>query len=268
MVMDMSATTPRAVRITNQGSIRTLTLSRPDVRNAFNDEVIAELKTAFIEAGLAADVRCVVLAAEGPAFCAGADLNWMRRMADYTRDENLADAGQLAAMLRAIYECPKPTIARVQGDVFAGGVGLVAACDMAVSVDTATYCLSEVKLGLIPATISPYVIRAIGARASHRYFLTAERFSAAEAHRVGLIHEVVAADALDAKVAELTSALVSASPNAVRACKRLVQDVAERDIDDALVAHTVAGIADIRSSAEGKEGVQSFLQKRKPSWLL
>jgi methylglutaconyl-CoA hydratase len=257
-----------ALTITNQGAIRTLTLSRPDVRNAFNDEVIAELKAAFTEAGLAADVRCVVLAAEGPAFCAGADLNWMRRMADYTRDENLADAGQLAAMLRAIYECPKPTIARVQGDVFAGGVGLVAACDMAVSVDTATYCLSEVKLGLIPATISPYVIRAMGARASHRYFLTAERFSAAEAHRIGLVHEVVSADALDVKVAELTSALVSASPNAVRACKRLVQDVAEREIDDALVAHTVAGIADIRSSAEGKEGVQSFLQKRKPSWLL
>ena len=264
----MSATTPTALCITTQGAIRTITLSRPDVRNAFNDEVIAELKSAFTEAALAADVRCVVLAAEGPAFCAGADLNWMRRMADYTRDENLADAGQLAAMLRAIYECPKPTIARVQGDVFAGGVGLVAACDMAVSVDTATYCLSEVKLGLIPATISPYVIRAMGARASHRYFLTAERFSAAEAHRVGLVHEVVAADALDAKVAELTSALVSASPNAVRACKRLVQDVAEREIDDALVAHTVAGIADIRSSAEGKEGVQSFLQKRKPSWLL
>jgi methylglutaconyl-CoA hydratase len=258
----------RALTITNQGAIRTITLSRPDVRNAFNDEVIAELKNAFTEASQAADVRCVVLAAEGPAFCAGADLNWMRRMADYTRDENLADAGQLAAMLRAIYVCPKPTIARVQGDVFAGGVGLVAACDMAVSVDTATYCLSEVKLGLIPATISPYVIRAMGARASHRYFLTAERFSAAEAHRIGLVHEVVAADALDTKVAELTSALVSASPNAVRACKRLVQDVAEREIDDALVAHTVAGIADIRSSAEGKEGVQSFLQKRKPSWLL
>jgi methylglutaconyl-CoA hydratase len=257
-----------ALTISNQGAIRTLTLSRPDVRNAFNDEVIAELKTAFTEAGQAADIRCVVLAAEGPAFCAGADLNWMRRMADYTRDENLADAGQLAAMLRAIYECPKPTVARVQGDVFAGGVGLVAACDMAVSVDTATYCLSEVKLGLIPATISPYVIRAMGARASHRYFLTAERFSAAEAHRIGLVHEVVNADALDAKVAELTQALVSASPNAVRACKRLVQDVAEREIDDALVAYTVAGIADIRSSAEGKEGVQSFLQKRKPSWLL
>ena len=257
-----------ALTITNQGAIRTLTLCRPEVRNAFNDEVIADLAAAFTEAGLADEVRCVVLAAEGPAFCAGADLNWMRRMADYTRDENLADAGELAAMLRAIYECPKPTIARVQGDVFAGGVGLVAACDMAVSVDSASYCLSEVKLGLIPATISPYVIRAMGARASHRYFLTAERFSAGEAHSMGLVHAVVTAEALDAKVAELTSALVSASPNAVRACKRLLQDVAEREIDDHLQAHTVSCIADIRASAEGKEGVQSFLQKRKPSWLL
>jgi methylglutaconyl-CoA hydratase len=251
-----------------EGAVRTITLSRPDVRNAFNDEVIAELKAAFDDAGKANDVRCVVLTAEGPAFCAGADLNWMRRMADYTRDENLADAGCLADMLHTIYTCPKPTIVRVQGDVFAGGVGLVAACDMAISVDTATYCLSEVKLGLIPATISPYVIRAMGARASHRYFLTAERFNAVEAHRIGLVHEVVTADALDAKLQELTQALVSASPNAVKACKQLVQDVAEKDIDNALRARTVAGIADIRASAEGKEGVQSFLQKRKPNWLL
>ena len=257
-----------ALNISTQGGVQTITLSRPDVRNAFNDEVIAELKNAFLAVAQDPAVRCVVLAAEGPAFCAGADLNWMRRMADYTRNENLADAGELAAMLSAIYECPKPTIARVQGDVYAGGMGLVAACDMAVSVDTANYCLSEVKLGLIPATISPYVIRAMGARAAHRYFLTAERFGAFEAHRIGLVHEVVSADALDAKVAELTHALVSASPNAVRACKKLVQDVADREINDALVAHTVAGIADIRASSEGKEGVQSFLQKRKPNWLI
>ena len=256
----------KALTFSTQNGVHTITLSRPDVRNAFNDEVIAELKNAFTAAAQDAAVRCVVLAAEGPAFCAGADLNWMRRMADYTHAENLADAGELAAMLNAIYTCPKPTIARVQGDVFAGGVGLVAACDMAVSVDSATYCLSEVKLGLIPATISPYVIRAMGARAAHRYFLTAERFSAIEAHRIGLVHEVVTADALDAKVAELTNALVSASPNAVRACKRLVQDVAEREITAALIRQTVEGIADIRASSEGKEGVQSFLQKRKPHW--
>jgi methylglutaconyl-CoA hydratase len=256
-----------ALTIAVQDRIARITLSRPEVRNAFNDAVIQELKAAFEAVGTRDDVRAVVLAAEGPAFCAGADLNWMRRMADYTREENVADAGQLAAMLKAIYECPKPTIAAVQGDVFAGGMGLVAACDMAVSVDSATYCLSEVKLGLIPATISPYVIRAMGARASHRYFLTAERFSAQEAHRIGFVHELVNADALDAKVNELAQALASASPAAVRACKKLVQDVAERTIDDALIAATVQGIADIRASEQGREGVQSFLQKRKPAWL-
>ena len=256
-----------ALIVSTQGHVARITLNRPDVRNAFNDEVIAELTQAFTQVGQDPQVRAVVLAADGPAFCAGADLNWMRRMADYTRAENLADAGALAEMLRTIHSCLKPTIARVQGDVFAGGVGLVAACDMAVSVDTATYCLSEVKLGLIPATISPYVIRAMGARAAQRYFLTAERFSAAEAHRIGMVHEVVSADQLDAKVAELTQALVFASPNAVRSCKMLVNEVAGRDIDAALIAKTVEGIADIRSSTEGKEGVQSFLQKRKPSWL-
>ncbi len=257
-----------ALTVTVRDQVARITLSRPEVRNAFNDEVIAELTEAFQTLGQRDDVRAIVLAAVGPAFCAGADLNWMRRMADYTRDENLADAAKLAEMLRVMYTCPKPTLARVQGDVFAGGVGLVAACDMVVSVDTATYCLSEVKLGLIPATISPYVIRAMGARAAHRYFLTAERFSAAEAHRIGLVHEVAGADALDAKVDELLKALTSASPNAVRACKRLVQDVAEREINAALIEATVAGIADIRSSEEGREGVQSFLQKRKPSWLV
>ncbi len=256
-----------ALTIAVHDRIARITLSRPEVRNAFNDEVILELKVAFESVGARDDVRAVVLAAAGPAFCAGADLNWMRRMADYTREENVADAGQLAAMLKAIYECPKPTIAAVQGDVFAGGMGLVAACDMAVSVRTATYCLSEVKLGLIPATISPYVIRAMGARASHRYFLTAERFSAEEAHRIGFVHELVDAEALDAKVNELAQALVSASPAAVKACKQLVQDVAERPIDDALIAATVQGIAEIRASEQGREGVQSFLQKRKPAWL-
>jgi methylglutaconyl-CoA hydratase len=257
-----------ALTIAVQDRIARITLTRPEVRNAFNDEVIQELKASFETVGARDDVRAVVLAAEGPAFCAGADLNWMRRMADYTRDENVADAGQLAAMLKAIYECPKPTMAAVQGDVFAGGMGLVAACDMAVSVDSATYCLSEVKLGLIPATISPYVIRAMGARAAHRYFLTAERFNAQEAHRIGFVHELVnGPEALSAKVDELAQALCNASPAAVRACKRLVLDVAEREINASLIAATVEGIADIRASEEGREGVQSFLQKRKPAWL-
>ena len=250
------------------GPVARITLTQPEVRNAFSDTVIAEITAAFLEVGARPEVRAVVLAAEGPAFCAGANLNWMRRMADYTREENIADAGKLAEMLRVIYACPKPTIARVQGDVYAGGMGLVAACDMAVSVDTAGFCLSEVKLGLIPATISPYVIRAMGARAAHRYFLTAERFDAPEALRIGFVHALVSADALDAKVDELLKALTSASPNAVRACKKLVLDVAERDINAGLIAATVEGIADIRASAEGKEGVQSFLNKRKPAWLL
>jgi methylglutaconyl-CoA hydratase len=248
--------------------VETVTLNRPEVRNAFNDEVIAELTAVFSELAKRPEVRCVVLAGNGPAFCAGADLNWMKRMAGYTREENLADAAGLARMLEVIYRCPKPTIAKVQGDVYAGGTGLVAACDMAVSVDTAQFCLSEVKLGLIPATISPYVIRAMGARAAHRWFLTAERFGAAEALRIGFVHEVVPADALDARVAEIAQALVNAGPEAVKACKKLLLDVADQEITAGLVRRTVEGIADIRASEEGREGIQSFLGKRKPNWLL
>jgi len=248
--------------------VETVTLDRPEVRNAFNDEVIAELTAVFLEIAKRAEVRCVVLAGNGPAFCAGADLNWMKRMAGYSREENLADAAGLARMLEVLYHCPKPTIARVQGDTYAGGMGLVAACDMAVAVDTAQFCLSEVKLGLIPATISPYVIRAMGARAAHRWFLTAERFGADEAKRMGFVHEVVTADALDAKVGELAQALVNAGPEAVKACKKLLHDVAGHDITAGLVRRTVEGIADLRASDEGKEGVQSFLGKRKPGWLL
>ena len=255
------------LQITEQSAVATVTLNRPEVRNAFNDEVIAELTAVFGALGARDDVRCIVLAAAGPAFCAGADLNWMRRMAGYTREENLADAGKLAAMLRSIYACPKPTIARIQGDVVAGGMGLVAACDMAVSADSANFCLSEVKLGLIPATISPYVIRAMGARAAHRYCLTAERFPAERALQIGFVHEVVSAELLDAKVDEISKALCMASPDAVKACKALLHDVAEREIDDDLIERTVQGIADTRSSAQGREGVQSFLEKRKPSWL-
>ena len=256
------------LQINVAGAVATVTLNRPDVRNAFNDEVILELTAAFRGLGARDDVRCIVLAANGSAFCAGADLNWMRSMADYTREQNLEDAGRLAGMMRAVYECPKPTIARIQGDVYAGGTGLVAACDMAVSVDTAQYCLSEVKLGLLPSTISPYVIRAMGARAAHRYFLTAERFSATEALRIGFVHEVVSTAALDGKVAELAQALVNAGPEAVRLCKKLVQDVAGYDITPELVAMTVGSIADVRVSPEGREGLQSFLQKRKPNWTL
>jgi methylglutaconyl-CoA hydratase len=244
-----------------------ITLNRPDVRNAFNDEVIAELTQAFKDMGKHSDVRCIVLAAEGSAFCAGADLNWMRRMADYSYNENLEDAGKLATMLHTIASCPKPTIARVQGDVYAGGTGLVAACDMAVAAETAQFCVSEVKIGLAPATISPYLIRAMGMRASQRYWLTAERFSATEAHRMGLVSEVTSMDALDASVDKLCKALCLASPDAVRATKRLIDAVVEKPMTHELIAHTVKEIATIRSSPQGKEGLQAFLQKRLPNWI-
>ncbi|MFZ6727632.1 enoyl-CoA hydratase/isomerase family protein [Undibacterium sp. MH2W] len=248
--------------------VATVTLNRPDVRNAFNETTIAEITQVFQQLDADSAVRAVVLAANGVAFCAGADLNWMKKMADYTHAENLADAGQLAAMLAAIYCCSKPVVAKVQGDCYAGGMGLVAACDIAVSVDSAHYCLSEVKLGLIPATISPYVIKAMSESAARRYFITAERFSAHEAQRIGFVHEVVSAEALDGKIAEIVKALVSNSPNAVKQAKKLAQDVASREITPALVAATVEGIAQIRASDEGREGVRSFLEKRKPAWLL
>ena len=250
-----------------QSGVATITLSQPEIRNAFSDEVIAEITQAFRAVGAREDVRAVVLAAEGPAFCAGANLNWMQRMAEYSREENVQDAGALAEMLHTIYTCPKPTIARVQGDVYAGGMGLVAACDMVVAVESAGFCLSEVKIGLVPATIAPYVLRAMGPRAAHRYFLTAERFDAAEAHRIGFVHQVVAPERLDDAVDSLLKALLAAGPAAVRVCKKLVIDTAEREINAQLMADTVDLIADIRASAEGKEGVKAFLSKRKPNWL-
>jgi methylglutaconyl-CoA hydratase len=256
-----------SLHLDTTGPIARVTLNRPDVRNAFNEGLIGELTAAFTTLGQRPDLRAIVLAAEGKAFCAGADLNWMKAMAGYSWDENHADATRLADMLWAIYSCPLPVIARVQGDVYAGGVGLVACADIVVAVETAGFCLSEAKLGLLPATIGPYVVKALGEQASRRYFVTAERFSAAEAHRLGLVHEVVAADALDAKVAEITAALAANGPAAVRACKQLVKDVASREITPALRDDTARRIADIRASGEGREGVQSFLNKAKPSWL-
>ena len=255
------------LKIERQGHVARVTLNRPDVRNAFNESVIAELTEAFAALGQDLTLRAIVLAAEGKAFCAGADLNWMKAMAGYSWDENHADASRLAEMLWTIYSCPVPVIARVQGDVYAGGVGLVSVCDMVVAVEGAGFCLSEAKLGLLPATIGPYVVRALGEQASRRYFVTAERFSAAEAHRLGLVHELATPETLDAQVQGLVDALCANGPAAVRACKKLVQDVAHREITPELRDDTARRIADIRASAEGREGVQSFLNKSKPSWL-
>ena len=242
-------------------------LNRPEVRNAFNDGVIAELTAAF--RGFAADpaLRVVVLGGHGKAFCAGADLNWMRAMAGYSWEENRADAQALADMLWAIHACPVPVIARVHGDAFAGGVGLAAAADIVVAAEGVQFCLSEARLGLLPATIGPYVVKALGERASQRYFVTAERFDAATAQRLGFVHELAAPGALDATVQGLVTALVANGPAAVRACKRLVQDVAARPLTDDLRAETARRIADIRASDEGREGVRSFLEKRAPAWL-
>lgn len=256
------------LKIESAGGVARVTLNRAEVRNAFNEAVIAELTAAFAQLGTDPSLRAIVLAAEGKAFCAGADLNWMKAMAGYSWEENHADASRLAQMLWTIYSCPVPVIARVQGDVYAGGVGLVSVCDMVVAVESAGFCLSEAKLGLLPATIGPYVIRALGEQASRRYFVTAERFSAAEAHRLGLVHELAAdALALDEKIAALLAAITANGPAAVRACKKLVQDLAHQPITPPLRDDTARRIADIRASSEGREGVQSFLNKSKPSWL-
>ncbi len=249
------------------GALATVTLNRPDVRNAFNETMIVELGQVFTHLASLPDVRAIVLAANGPAFCAGGDLNWMKKMAHYNDAENHADALHLANMLRAIYTCPQPVVARVHGDCYAGGMGLVSACDMIVAAPGAYFCLSEVKLGLIPATISPYVIKAMGEQAARRYFLTAERFTAQEAYRFGMVHELADAETIDTTVAAITNALLGNSPNAVRQAKVLVREIAGREVDDALLDDTAQRIAQIRASSEGREGVTSFLEKRKPNWL-
>ena len=248
------------------GHVATVTLNRPEMRNAFNETMIADVTAAFTALGARDDVRAIVLAGSGKAFCAGADLNWMRKMAGYSDEENRADAMCLARMLSAVYRCPKPVVARVHGDAYAGGIGLVCTADIVIAADTVHFCLSEARLGLMPATIAPYVIRALGEQASRRYFVTAEAFDCATAQRLGLVSEMVSVDALDATVQRVVDALVANSPNAVRECKQLVQDVAGQTLDDALIEDTANRIARIRASDEGRDGVASFLEKRAPRW--
>jgi methylglutaconyl-CoA hydratase len=262
----MTATTTLDIRRPSR-HVAEVWLNRPDVRNAFNASVIAELAAAFTGFAAEPDLRAIVIGGHGKAFCAGADLSWMRAMAGFDWEQNRADAKVLAEMLWTIYRCPVPIVGRVHGDCYAGGVGLAAVCDVLVAAEGVNFCLSEAKLGLLPATISPYVIRAMGEQAARRYFVTAERFSAAQAHAMGFVHEVCAAEALDAKVGEIVATLVANGPMALRACKQLVQDVAGLPIDAALRDETARRIADIRASDEGREGVQSFLNKRKPTWL-
>jgi len=250
-----------------RSAVATVTLNRPDVHNAFDETLIARLTGIFTALDDDPDVRAVVLVGAGRSFCAGADLNWMRRMAAFDHAENLADANALAAMLRTLYALSKPTIARVHGAAFGGGVGLVAACDIAIAAQDATFALSEARLGIIPATISPYVMEAIGARQARRYFLTGERFTAAEAFRIGLLHDIVPLAELDGRIDEMLGALMIAGPAAQLECKALVRGVAHRPIDADLITGTALHIADVRASPEGKEGVAAFLEKRKPSWM-
>ncbi len=246
--------------------VATVTLNRPELRNAFDDALIARLATTLRVLEDDDAVRAVVLAGAGPAFCAGADLNWMRRMAGYGYDDNLRDAMGLALMLQTIDRLKKPVIARVHGPAFAGGVGLAAACDIAVGTPEARFCLSEAKLGLSPATISPYVVRAIGARAARRYFLTAEVFDAAEAYRLGLLSALAPAERLDALIEALLGHLLAGGREALARIKELIAAVSSGPVDDDLVADTAKRIAEIRVSPEGREGIAAFLEKRKPAW--
>ena len=256
------------LRIERTGPVGRVWLDRPEVRNALNGTLIRDLAAAFAELAADAGVRAIVLGGSGKAFCAGADLAFMREVGGYTWEQNRSDAETLAEMLWTLYTCPVPVVARIHGDCYAGGIGIASVCDIRVVAEGVNFSLSEARLGLLPATISPYVVRAMGEQAARRYFVTAERFGAAEARACGFAHEVTAADAIDAKVEELVAALVANGPMATRACKKLVQDVAGREITPELRAETARRIADIRASAEGKEGVSSFLEKRKPSWLL
>ncbi|GGW76604.1 enoyl-CoA hydratase/isomerase family protein [Alteromonas halophila] len=243
-----------------------VTLNRPDKHNAFDDEMIASLTSHFEQAARQDSVRALVLQAEGKSFSAGADLSWMKRMASYSREQNAQDAMGLATMLQTLYTLPKPTIARVQGAAFGGAVGLIACCDMAIGSKLSKFCLSEVRIGLIPATISPYVIEAMGARICRRYFQTAEVFSARRARRLGLLSEAVTEDELDSTINDLIDNILKNGPNAVAAAKALVHSVSHRDIDNALMNETSKQIADIRVSDEGQEGLHAFLEKRPARW--
>jgi methylglutaconyl-CoA hydratase len=255
------------LEIEQRGAVRWLWLNRADVRNAFNDQLIAEISAAFADVEASADTRVVVMAARGAAFCAGADLNYMRAMAGFGHAENHADALKVARMFHAVHSCSRPVVARVQGDAYGGGVGLVAACDIVIAADSVNFGLSEVRLGIVAATISPHLVRAMGARQAARYMLTAEKFTAVQARALGLVHEAVKERELDFEVERQARVLLSSSPAALAATKRLLADVVEAPLDDVLLAATAKYIADARVSPEGREGIAAFLEKRSPSWV-
>ena len=253
--------------VEKRNMVAIVTLNRPEVRNAFDDVLISNLTKVFLELERDETVHAVVLAGAGSAFCAGADLNWMKRMAGYGYEENLKDARALAEMLKALDRMSKPTIARVHGPAYAGGVGLVAACDIAIGSHQAEFCLTEVKLGLSPATISPYVVRAMGARLARRYFLTGEVVDAGEAYRMRLLSDISPPEELDGAINALLGHLVLGGREAHGKIKDLIRAVSAGPVDDAMIADTAKRIAEIRVSPEGREGIASFLEKRKPDWV-
>jgi methylglutaconyl-CoA hydratase len=256
----------RHLEVEQRGAVRWVWLNRPDVRNAFNDELIGEIATAFADIEASIGTRIVVVAGRGPVFCAGADLNWMKTMAGFSHADNHTDALKVARMFAAVHACSKPVIARVQGDAFGGGVGLAAASDIVVAADGVNFALSEVKLGIVAATISPHLVRAMGARQAARFMLTAEKFSASQARALGLVHEIAKLADIDVEIERQAQLLLAASPAALAASKRLLADVVEAPMDDVLLAATAKCIADARVSAEGREGIAAFLEKRAPSW--
>jgi methylglutaconyl-CoA hydratase len=258
--------TEPTIVVEQAGAVATLWLNRPEVHNAFDEDLIAGITATLLRLDADASVRVVVLAGRGKSFCAGGDLAWMRRMAGFSEAQNLEDAARLAEMLRVLATLSKPTIARVHGAALAGGTGLVSACDIAVATPQASFGTTEVRIGLVPATISPYVIRAIGRRAAQRYFMTGERIDAEQAHRLGLVHELCAADTLDAKIAEIIAALLAGAPAALGACKTLIEAVAEQPLTAELIADTTQRIALARASADARVGIASFFDKRKPVW--
>lgn len=247
--------------------VATVTLNQPDIHNAFDDKLIAQLTDIFTRINNSNDIRVMVLAATGKSFSAGADLNWMKRMATYSYEQNLADANALANMFHILNTIDKPTIAKVQGAAFGGAVGLVACCDMAIGSKLSKFCLSEVKLGLIPATISPYVIDAIGARVAKRYFTTAEVFSARRARRLGLLSEAVVEEELDSTIESLIENILENSPAAIREAKQLILDIQNKPISKDILTMTSEKIAGIRVSEQGQEGLNAFLQKRPANWV-
>lgn len=250
-----------------EGRVARITLDNPDKRNAFDDSIIASLTEAFEKAGSDDRVRVVVLQAAGKHFSAGADLNWMRAMGKLDAAQNKADALRLARLMQTIDQCPKPVVARVQGAAFGGALGLICAADMAVATDSARFCLSEVKLGIVPAVISPYVVRALGPRQAGRYFMSAELITADKAEAMGIVHEVVPEAELDQAVDTLVSNLLLAAPQAQIEARNLIERVSHGPIDNAMLTGTAELIARLRTGAEGQEGLTAFLEKRAPNWM-